>query len=137
MIKPKRQNVIYLTGWIISSEWIEYEQLGGEQVLACVIRSDRVKFGGHHDVYFRGDVAQRLYAALSVFSESARFVNHDSLEKIPFEKLDDHFLMVTVDGVLFFNDLFGVRVNCLNLTGRQRARVENLIRDMRRRSFRL
>ena len=135
MIKPKRQNVLYLTGWIISSDWQEHEQLG-EQVLACVIRSDRVKFGGHHNVYFRGDVAQRLYAGLSVFSESARLSHYDSVENIPFEKLDDYFLMVTVDGVLYFNDLFAVRVNCLNLNGRQRASVDNLLRDIRRRAFR-
>lgn len=135
MIKPKRQNIIYLTGWIISSDWQEHEQLG-EQVLACVIRSDRVKFGGHHNVYFRGDVAQRLYAGLTVFSEGARLSHYDSVENIPFEKLDDYFLMVTVDGVLYFNDLFAIRVNCLNLNGRQRARVDNLLRDMRRRAFR-
>ena len=135
MIKPKRQNILYLTGWIISSEWREHEQLG-EQVLACVIRSDRVKFGGHHDVYFRGDVAQRLYAALSVFSASAQFIHRASLEKIPFEKLDDYFLMITVDGVLYFNDLFAIRVNCLNLTGHQRARVDDLLREMRLRALR-
>ena len=135
MIKPKRQNILYLTGWIISSDWQEHEQLG-EQVLACVIRSDRVKFGGHHNVYFRGDVAQRLYAGLSVFSEGARLSHYDSVENIPFEKLDDYFLMVTVDGVLYFNDLFAIRVNCLNLNGRQRARVDNLLRDIRRRAFR-
>jgi len=135
MIKPKRQNVIYLTGWILSAEWREHEQLG-EQVLACTLRSDRVKYGGHHTVYVRGDVAQRLYAELSIFSENARLSHYDSVERIPFEKLDDYFLMVTVDGVLYFNDLFAIRVNCLNLNGRQRARVDNLLRDMRRRAFR-
>ena len=135
MIKPKRQNVTYLTGWIISSDWQEYEQLG-EQVLVCTLRSDRVKFGGHHNVYFRGDASRRLYAALSVFSSTAKLSHYESIEEIPFNKLDDYFLMVTVDGVLYFNDLFAVRVNCLNLTGRQRTRVDNLVRDMMRRALR-
>ena len=135
MIKPKRQNVVYLTGWIISADWVEHEQLG-EQVLACTLRSDRVQYGGHHTVYFRGDLAQRLYVALSVFAADARHLHAADLEKISFDQMDEHFLMVTVDGVLHFNDLFAVRVNCLNLTGKQRARVDDLLRDMRLRSWR-
>jgi hypothetical protein len=135
MIKPKRQNVIYLTGWIIAADWVDHEQLG-ERVLACTLRSDRVKYGGHHQVYFRGDVARRLYVALSVFSAGAKSPHYGSVEKIPFEKLDDYFLMVTVDGVLYFNDLFAVRANCLNLTGRQRSRVDDMLREMRLRAIR-
>ena len=135
MIKPKRQNVLYLTGWILSADWRQHEQLG-EQVLACVVRSDRVKYGGHHTVYFRGDTAQRLYVALSVFSSGAKPNHYDDVEKIPVEKLDDYFLMVLVDGVLFFDDLFAVRVNCLNLSGKQRARVDDLLRQWRLKAFR-
>ena len=135
MIKPKRQNVLYLTGWILSADWRQHEQLG-EQVLACVVRSDRVKYGGHHTVYFRGDMAQRLYVALSVFSSGAKPNRYDDVEKIPVEELDDYFLMVLIDGVLFFNDLFAVRVNCLNLSGKQRARVDDLLRQWRLKAFR-
>jgi len=135
MIKPKRQNVIYLTGWIIAADWVNHEQLG-EKVLACTLRSDRVKYGGHHQVYFRGDVALRLHVALSIFSSGAKPNRYESVEKISFEKLDDYFLMVTVDGVLYFNDLFAIRVNCLNLTGRQRARVDDLLREIRLRAIR-
>jgi len=135
MIKPKRQNVIYLTGWIIASDWMEHERLG-ERVLSCTLRSDRVKYGGHHTVYFRDDLAWRIYAALSVFMAGAETNRYDNLEKIPPERFDDFFLMVTVDGVLYFNDLFAVRVNCLNLTGRQRRRVDDLMSDLKRRAFR-
>jgi len=135
MIKPKRQNVLYLTGWILSADWVDYEKLG-EKVLACTLRSDRIKYGGHHTVYVRGDMAKRLFVALSVFSTSAESNHYDNVEKIPVEKLDDYFLMVTVDGILYFNDMFAVRVNCLNLTGKQRTRVDDLFRQFRFKSFR-
>ena len=135
MIKPKRQNVVYLTGWIISAEWMDHERLG-ERVLACTLRTDRVQYGGHHTVHFRGDLAQRLHVALSVFLRDAQRLSAASLEKISFEQMDDYFLMVTVDGVLFNDDLFAIRANCLNLTGRQRARVDDLLRDLRLRAYR-
>jgi len=135
MIKPKRQNIIYLTGWIVSADWVEHEQLG-EQVLACIIRTDRVKYGGHHTVYFRNDLAQRLYIALSVFMAEAEPNRYESLENIPFDRMDDFFLMITVDGVLFYNDIFALRANCLNLTGRQRNAVNEHLAEMQRRSWR-
>ena len=132
MIKPKRQNALYLSGWILSFEWMKHEQLGG-QTLACVVRSDRIKYGGHHTLYVKGDAANRLYIALSVFAVAAEFNRYDDIEKIPFEKLDDYFLMAAVEGVLYFNDLFALRVHCLNLTGRQRKRVDDLFEELRRR----
>ncbi len=132
MIKPKRQNAFYLSGWILSSEWVKHERLS-EQALACVIRSDRIKYGGHHTLYVKSDAATRLYIALSVFAASAASSRHGDLEAIPFEKLDAHFLMAAVDGVLYFNDLFALRITCLNLNGQQRKRVDDLFEEFRRR----
>ncbi len=135
MIKAKRQNVVYLTGWIIAAEWVEHQRLG-EEVFSCTIRTDRMQYGGHHTVYFHGDLAQRLNMAIYVFmSDAPQFPSVD-IEKVSFEEMDRYFLMVTVDGVLHFDDLFAIRVNCLNLTGQQRARVEDLLRDMRVRAWR-
>ena len=135
MIKPKRQNAVFISGWIISANWMEYEEFGGEQVLVCTIRSDREKYGGHHTVYFRGNTATRLYVALSVFNATAKRNTYAELEKIPFEKMDDHFLMVVIHGVLHFDNVFAVYLSCLNLTGGQRVRVDDLLVDMQRRSL--
>ena len=134
-MKQKKQVSIHITGWVVSGQWQLHERLN-ENVLAVVLRSDREQYGGHHTVYLQGDVAERLHAALTIFLATAKHY-HGNIESIPFGELDDYFLAVTIEGALFFNDLFATRVNCLNLSGKQRARVGDLVREMKRRSLQL
>jgi len=131
-MRPKRQNTIFISGWIIGAEWRSHETIN-EQVLAVTIRSDRAKYGGHHTVYFRNDLALRLFMALSVFQESAERNPYRNLEAIPMERLDDYFLMVAIHGVLYGNDVFATYMTCPNLSGRQRRLVDERVEDFRRR----
>ena len=124
-----------MIGWVVSGQWKWHKQMK-ENVLAVVLRSDREQYGGHHTVYVQGAVAERLHAALAIFLTTARQYR-GSIEKIPFGELDNYFLAVVIDGALYFDDLFATRVNCLNLNGRQRARVEELVREMKRRALQL
>ncbi len=130
MFRPKRQNALFLSGWIIAAEWVDHERLS-EQVLAATIRSDRLKYGGHHTVYFRDDLALRLHAALSVFTATAPPNRYKNLEAIPFAQLDAFYLMVVVHGVLYFDDVFAVYLSCPNLTGSQRSRIDERLEEMR------
>ena len=133
-MKPKRQNTVFISGWVISAEWRNHEIIN-EQVLAVVIRSDRAKYGGHHTVYFRNDLALRLFMALSVFQESAERNPYRNIEAIPFERMDDYFLMVAVHGALYGNDVFATYMFCSNLSGDQREEVDKRLENFKRKRW--
>ena len=135
-MRPKRQNTVFISGWIIEFKWLNHETIN-EQVLAVIIRSDRAKYGGHHTVYFRNDLALRLFMALTVFHESAPRNPYRSLEAIPFERMDEYFLMVAVHGVLYGNDVFATYMACTNLSGHQRRLVDERVEEFKRKQWAL